>query len=175
MHFLDHFNYCPHCGSRHFAVNDFRSKRCANCGFTLYHNASASTAAFILNDKEELLVCQRALEPAKGTLDLPGGFVDPNETLEECCLREIEEETGCKARILRYLFSSHNVYPFSGFNVHTVDAMFLCQIVDGTPKAHDDVAELSWIPIKDIHPEDFGLPSISRSVAKFLTERNFVI
>ena len=92
MHFLDHFNYCPHCGSRHFAVNDFRSKRCADCGFTLYHNVSASTAAFILNDKEELLVCRRALEPAKGTLDLPGGFVDPNETLEECCLREIEPE-----------------------------------------------------------------------------------
>lgn len=170
MHFLDHFNYCPHCGSQHFAENDFRSKRCSDCGFTLYHNSSASTGAFILNDKNELLVCRRALEPAKGTLDLPGGFVDPNETLEECCLREIKEETGCQAEILRYLFSSHNVYPFSGFNVHTVDAMFLCRINSDALEAHDDVAELRWIPIKDIRPEEFGLPSISRSVARFLKE-----
>ena len=36
-----------------------------------------------LNEKKELLVCRRAKEPAKGTLDLPGGFIDMNETGEE--------------------------------------------------------------------------------------------
>ena len=39
--------------------------------------------SIILNEKNELLVCRRAEEPAKGTLDLTGGFVDLGETAEE--------------------------------------------------------------------------------------------
>ena len=43
----------------------------------------AATVALILNGRNELLVCRRAKEPAKGTLDLPGGFIDMTETGEE--------------------------------------------------------------------------------------------
>ena len=46
--------------------------------------------------RKELLVCRRAKEPAKGTLDLPGGFIDMNETGEEGVSREVWEETGLK-------------------------------------------------------------------------------
>ena len=41
-----------------------------------------------------MLVCRRAIDPAKGTLDLPGGFIDMNETGEEGVAREVLEETG---------------------------------------------------------------------------------
>ena len=45
--------------------------------------------ALILNERDELLVCRRAKEPAKGTLDLPGGFIDMTETgEEEMCIRD---------------------------------------------------------------------------------------
>ena len=82
-HPLSQFLYCPECGSSHFEVNNEKSKRCADCGFVYYFNPSAATVALILNEKNELLVCRRAKEPAKGTLDLPGGFIDMNETGEE--------------------------------------------------------------------------------------------
>jgi len=59
-----------------------------------YMNPSAATAAFILNGKGELLVERRKREPAKGTLDLPGGFADFDETAEEGVAREVLEETG---------------------------------------------------------------------------------
>ena len=74
-HPLDKFTYCPVCGSSHFDVNNFKSKRCQDCGFTYYANPCSATAAFIVNDRQEMLVVRRAKEPAKGTLDLPGGFV----------------------------------------------------------------------------------------------------
>lgn len=82
-HPLDLFQYCPECGSSHFEINNEKSKKCTNCGFVYYFNPSAATVALIQNDQNELLVCRRAKEPAKGTLDLPGGFIDMNETGEE--------------------------------------------------------------------------------------------
>ena len=72
-HPLEVFRYCPKCGSNDFKIHNALSRHCANCGFTYYQNPRASTAAFIINGKGELLVARRGKEPAKGTLDLPGG------------------------------------------------------------------------------------------------------
>ena len=83
MHPLDKFRYCPACGSKHFEIQDEKSKKCENCGFEYYLNPSAANVALIVNDKDELLVATRKKEPAKGTLDLPGGFADIGETAEE--------------------------------------------------------------------------------------------
>ena len=93
-HPLEVFKYCPKCGSELFEVHNAKSKHCSNCGFTYYQNPSSATAAFILNSDGELLVVQRGKEPAKGTLDLPGGFVDNDESGEQGIIREIKEETG---------------------------------------------------------------------------------
>lgn len=97
-HPLAQFLYCPKCGSPHFEVNNEKSKKCTDCGFVYYFNPSAATVAFILNERKELLVCRRAKAPAKGTLDLPGGFIDMNETGEEGVAREVLEETGLKVK-----------------------------------------------------------------------------
>ena len=105
MHPLEKFGFCPMFGSKHFDINNEKSKQCDNCGFVFYSNPSSATAAFIVNDKNELLVVKRGKEPAKGTLDLPGGFVDMDETAEEGMTREIREETGLVVRDIKYLFS----------------------------------------------------------------------
>ena len=87
-HPLSQFKYCPKCGSAHFEVHNEKSKQCADCGFVYYFNPSSATVALILNERDELLVCRRAKEPAKGTLDLPGGFIDMTETGEEGVARD---------------------------------------------------------------------------------------
>ncbi len=167
LHPLALFRYCPKCGSAEFVDNDSRSKRCLSCGFTYYHNASAATVAVIFNTDGALLVTRRAMNPAKGTLDLPGGFVDPGESITEGCLREVREETGLEAEIMRFLFSQPNTYSYSGFDVHTSDAFFLCRIKNDIPAvAADDAAEILWIPMRDIHPEAFGLESIRAGVQR---------
>ena len=93
-HPFTQFHYCPKCGSHHFEIHDEKSKKCVDCGFVYYFNPATATVALIINDQNELLVCRRAKEPAKGTLDLPGGFIDMNETAEEGVAREVKEETG---------------------------------------------------------------------------------
>lgn len=176
MHYLDKFKYCPVCGSAQFKENDFKSKRCGDCGFTYYFNASAATAVIIENEKGEMLVCRRACEPAKGTLDLIGGFVDPGETSEEAITREILEETGVDINAmnlseedkLKYIFSGPNTYNYSNFLIHTTDAFFHVTIPSDTRiEANDDVAETFWVKKEDIVLSDFGLDSIREAVRKW--------
>lgn len=114
MHPLAQFKYCPKCGSDHFVENNFKSKRCDRCGFIYYFNSCSSTIAIIINSKNELLVATRAHEPSKGTLDLPGGFVDMEETGEEAVIREVKEETNLEVESVKYLFSIPNKYIYSG-------------------------------------------------------------
>ncbi len=171
-HPLEIFKYCPVCGSEHFEVHNFKSKKCRDCGFTYYANPCSATAAFIVNDRDEMLVVRRAKEPAKGTLDLPGGFVDMGETVEEGMIREIKEETGLDVTNIEYLFSSPNVYVYSGMGVHTLDMDYLARVHGSVPaiKAADDAAEALWIPIAQVNPADFGLTSIRNAVIRFLKE-----
>lgn len=173
IHPLEKFRYCPKCGSKHFEVNDAKSKKCDNCGFVYYMNPSAATAAFILNERDELLVERRGQEPAKGMLDLPGGFIDSDETAEEGIAREIEEETGLKVASTEYLFSLPNIYMYSGVEIHTLDMFFHCKVAAGAePKAADDAAECFWVPLRDIHTEQFGLRSIRHALRRFLEMNN---
>jgi ADP-ribose pyrophosphatase YjhB (NUDIX family) len=169
VHPLELFKYCPQCGSSRFPENKFKSKKCENCGFTYYFNSSAATAAFITDPEGRLLVAKRAKEPAKGTLDLPGGFVDLYETAEEAIQREVLEETGLQINQLRYLFSLPNIYTYSGFDVHTLDMFYQCRIDDWSGlRAADDVAELFFLHPEEIRPELFGLNSVRKAVEVFL-------
>jgi ADP-ribose pyrophosphatase YjhB (NUDIX family) len=165
------FKYCPKCGSEFFEEHNFKSKHCSNCGFTYYQNPSSSTAAFILNSKEELLVVRRGKEPAKGTLDLPGGFVDNDETAEEGMIREIKEETGLDISKVEYLFSIPNIYRYSGMDIHTLDMFFLCHTEAEIVKAADDVSECNWVPLQEVYVERFGLRSIREAVHRFLLRK----
>ena len=176
MHPLLQFKYCPKCGSVHFEINNEKSKRCADCGFVYYFNSCSATVAFILNEKNELLVCRRAKEPAKGTLDLTGGFIDMYETAEEGVAREVKEETGLEVTEAKYLFSLPNLYEYSGFMVHTLDMFFACKVKDTAHiKAQDDVADCFFMPFDKINPDEFGLLSVREGVKRFLNNHKQVI
>ena len=169
MHPLSLFRYCPKCGSSHFADHDFKSRKCAACGFVYYLNPSAATAAFILNNKNQLLVARRLKEPAQGTCDLPGGFVDYNETAGEAIIREIREETGLNLTHPEFLFSLPNNYLYSGLEIPTLDLFFSFRL-DTNPvlQAADDVSELFFLPKELINPSEFGLSSIRKAVEIWL-------
>lgn len=169
MHILEKFGYCPKCGSSHFVASSDKSKRCENCGFEYFLNPSAAVAAFITNKNGELLVERRKKEPAKGMLDLPGGFCDTRETAEEGVAREVMEETMLHVNSARYLFSQPNVYHYSDFDVPTLDLFYLCTVDNEEEmQANDDAAECFWVKPEDIHTEQFGLRSVRQALHLFL-------
>ncbi len=171
-HPLHSFLYCPKCGGE-FADNNIKSKRCAKCGFVYYFNPSAAVAALILNDKGELLVATRAHEPAKGSLDLPGGFIDSFESAEQGVRREVREECNIELSRVEYLFSAPNIYNYSNFDVHTLDLFFECR-VDDLSQLHsaDDVASLEFVPLAKIEISKFGLSSIRFGLERYLSTKS---
>ncbi|MBR4367368.1 MAG: NUDIX domain-containing protein [Bacteroidaceae bacterium] len=174
-HLLDKFHYCPVCGSPRFEVNDFKSKRCLDCGFVYYLNPAGAVVALIVNERNELLVATRAEEPAKGTLDLIGGFADCGETAEQAMQREIKEETGLDVPqdSLRYLFSLPNTYLYSGMLIHTMDLFYLCRVSSQSHFiANDDVASCRWTPLVEVDPSQFGLDSIRQGVISYIQMAN---
>ena len=175
MQFSALFTHCPACGSTKFVQNNEKSKRCESCGFIFYMNASAAVAAFIVNENNELLVCKRAKEPQKGTLDLPGGFVDFNESAEQALTREISEEINAVVIDSSYLFSLPNLYEYSGLTVPTLDMFYRCKLENmSNLKPSDDVEDCFFVAIKEIKPALFGLNSVRKAVSVFLETPNLL-
>jgi len=169
MHFSTLFTHCPACGSVRFVKNNEKSKRCEDCGFVYYINASAAVASFIVNASGELLVCKRGKDPEKGTWDLPGGFVDGNESAEEAISREIAEELHAIVTDTKYLFSLPNEYEYSKMTVPTLDMFFECSLEQTTNLIpSDDVEDCFFVPLNELNPEKFGLHSIRKAVEKFM-------
>lgn len=164
------FKFCPRCGSAKFAATGNRSFLCADCSFNYWVNASAAVAVLLFNDSGELLVTRRAVEPYKGMLDLPGGFVDPMETMEQAAQREIKEELGIEIHSLKYFCSFPNEYIFSGFSVYTIDMAYLAKTENfGKMIAMDDIASFEFIRPGDIDMNE--LPSISmKNIVKELIQ-----
>ncbi len=167
--FLQSFIFCPKCGGD-FLDNNIKSKKCAKCGFTLYFNPSAAVVAIIKNSGGEILVTTRAKDPAKGSYDLPGGFVDSYESAEQSVCREVLEECNLVVTSTRYLFSVPNIYRYSDFDVHTLDIFFECIVDDLQPlTAADDVATLQFVAAQDIDLSAFGLKSIREGLERYLS------
>lgn len=172
MHFSTLFTHCPVCGSEKFVQNNVKSNRCESCGFVFYINPSSAVAAFIVNESGDLLVCKRAKEPEKGTLDLPGGFVDENESAEEAVSREISEELQAKVIDSEYLFSLPNQYEYSGLTVPTLDMFYACKLEDTQNlKASDDVEACFFVPLNELNPGLFGLKSVKKAVSMYLEKK----
>ncbi len=169
MRFENLFNFCPVCGSSNFVIHNVKSKKCDACGFVLYVNPSCAVACFVMNDRKELLVCKRAKDPAKATLDLPGGFVDEFESAEQALFRELKEELNGDVQSYQYLFSLPNEYLYSGFTIPTLDMIYLVRLSnDEELIAADDVESIQWVNIANIHPMEFGLKSIRQAVELFI-------
>ena len=171
-HPFHRFHYCPLCGSDRFVEHGANARRCEACGFTYYTNPRGATVAVIVNDRGELLCGHRANDPARGTRDLIGGFLDLDETAEEGMCREIREESGMTVHPsqLHYLFSQPNRYPYSGIMCRTIDLFFEVR-VEGRPTAvaQDDIAGLEWLPLASLDISGFGLESIRAGLRRYLS------
>jgi mutator protein MutT len=161
------FGFCPRCGSSQFRTMGSRAKKCENCYFTYYFNASAAVAALIFDEKGRLLLTRRAVEPHIGMLDLPGGFIEPMESAEEAVSRELKEELGVEVISMEYLCSFPNEYPFSGLSVSTLDMAFCVKVksLNGM-NPMDDISAFEFY-----FPDEVPLNEISATSVKNIIER----
>lgn len=171
QHPLSSFTFCPRCGASGLEHVHGRAIHCPKCDLSYYHNVAAAVACFILDEKGRLLTVRRSREPARGTLDLPGGFVDPEEGVESAVVRELREETALEARSVRMLFSLPNIYPYSGIDVYTADIFYRVEVAsfEGA-QALDDAGELVFLRPEELRAEDFGLRSIRTAIERVIAD-----
>jgi NADH pyrophosphatase NudC (nudix superfamily) len=169
------FKHCPKCGRKKLMPASVKSFRCPACDFVFYINPAAAVAGLVLNADRELLAVMRNHDPAKGTWDLPGGFIDPGETYEEGLRRELREELNLDIIAVRYFCSAPNEYVYGSVVYSTVDVAFICEInTSSTLRIDmDEIASAKFLPLSEIKVENFGLSSIRMIVAKYLSQYRY--
>jgi NAD+ diphosphatase len=162
------FRYCPGCGAGSMAVRGDRSVLCSTCGYHLYFNVGAAVAGLIEDDAGRLLLGVRAHDPEKGTLDLPGGFVDFDETAEDALAREIKEELSLTVKTCSYFRSFPNIYLYDGIFNRTLDLAFFCTVESFTTlKPSEEIRDVLFVNPADIDLGAIGFDSIRNIVSSY--------
>jgi NADH pyrophosphatase NudC (nudix superfamily) len=163
--------YCPSCGKESLHWDSEKKWSCPNCNFTLYNNV-AGAVAVVIRCGDEVYLTRRNRDPKKDKLDLAGGFVDPKESAEETCKRELFEELQLDIDIsnLKYLTSLPNVYQYKEIDYNTIDLFYEYRVAEKF-EVNLDLSEISqaiWIPLKDLNLEDIAFDSQKRFFEQYL-------
>jgi ADP-ribose pyrophosphatase YjhB (NUDIX family) len=164
------FRYCPRCAESKPHIRADREMICGHCGFRFFFNVAAAAGAFIFIGSS-LLLCIRGKDPGQGLLDVPGGFLEFDESIEEGLEREIREELGVEVQGLKYLTSAANRYRFQGVEYRTSDAFFTATVTtDVDIKPQDDVSDFRLLDPFSVDPAEFAFES-TRQGFRVLLER----
>ncbi len=119
----------------------------------------------LFRDDGHVLIATRTKPPATNVWSLPGGRLEPGETLEEAALRELEEEVGAKAAIIG--FNRHvEAIGHDGAGAlthHFVVASFVGRWLGGEPRPGPEAGEVRWI-----RPDDLAGLAVTRELGPVL-------
>lgn len=100
-----YFLACYHTGAFHFLMIQWRAQKLKGIDMTSISSRPRAAAAVLRNHNQEILLVKHRWRDGSSSWILPGGGLLPQEKPEEAARRELEEETGLKGKILRFLFT----------------------------------------------------------------------
>ena len=138
--------------------------------YTYKYPRPAVTADCVVITREaapRVLLIQRGNEPFKGCWAFPGGFMNIDETTEQCAVRELEEETGLRLSSVRQVgtYSRVDRDPRG----RTVTVAYLALVDVPVPvQGHDDAARAQWFPLSALPPLAFDHAEIMQDVMRLI-------
>ena len=137
--------------------------------YTYKYPRPAVTADCVVITKEaepKVLLIQRGADPYKGCWAFPGGFMNMDETTEQCAIRELEEETGLKVSTVRQIgaYSKVDRDPRG----RTITVAYLA-IIDKPAQVTglDDAAKAEWFPLSALPELAFDHADIMADAINF--------
>ena len=149
------YRFCPADGTGLQAKGDESSGvSCPTCGRSWYRSSSPAVGAAIVQGGR-VLVTVRGIEPEKGKLDLPGGFVEIGEHPKDALVREAQEELGVEVEVEeRPMLLAVHTYGEDGEYVLAIG--FRTRIISGEPDPADDVSFFNYAAKNEIDTLDFA-------------------
>lgn len=122
------------------------------CNETGYQTPKLSTRAALIENDRILLVRER-----DGKWALPGGWVDVNTSIGDSAVKEVFEEAGLKAEVVKlvalYDYTRHNR---AKFPYGVCDAYFLCRSLGGEFAPNIETTETGWFGLNELPPLSEG-------------------
>ena len=138
------FRYCPRCATelemRDSAPPDPPRPTCPNCDWVQYVNPTPTVQAWI-DDDGRFHALERNQEPLKGRWNLPGGFVEPDESGPEAIMREVREETGLEIEVVENIGIFSSTYGEGEDEKPILDIAYLCRRTGGVLEISDESGE----------------------------------
>jgi ADP-ribose pyrophosphatase YjhB (NUDIX family) len=134
-------------------------------------NKWIGSAGICVNEKNEMLMVLQGQPHEKKVWSIPSGGKELNETYEECCIREINEETGYEVKIVKPLFVKEG--DLYGFDV--IVHYFEVEVVGGECKIQDPdglIYDVSWKSFNELKELDLSFPEDREYLMSFLQEKN---
>ena len=114
------------------------------------HPAVTADCVVITREKEpKVLLIQRGNEPFKGQWAFPGGFMNMDETTEQCAVRELEEETSLKVTEIKQIGAYSKVNRDPRGRTVTVAYLAIIDKVEAV-RGLDDAAKAQWFPLSNL-------------------------
>lgn len=107
--------------------------------------------AVILNDRGEVLLAWRNRQPEQHTWSIPGGKVDPYESLETAVIREIKEEVNLDIAIDSLLCTAETIQPQQ--QEHWISVLYSTKVIGGHARNLEEggaIGEIGWFPLHDL-------------------------
>jgi len=149
---MTEFRYCPLCATelerRASSGPDPDRPTCPNDGWVHYENPTPTAQAWI--DREgEYLALRRAGEPQKGEWNMPGGFVEVDESGPEAIGREVREETGLEIEVVDVIGVFSSEYGSGEDAKPILDIAYRCRLLGGEMEVSDESLEAGWFRLDD--------------------------
>jgi len=141
--------------------------------YTYQYPRPAVTADCVVITKEPMphvLLIERGHEPFKGCWAFPGGFMNMDETTQQCAIRELQEETGLQVNDILQIgaYSKIDRDPRG----RTITVAYLA-IIDRplAVKGQDDAAKAQWFPLDKLPPLAFDHADIMKDAINLFNKQ----
>lgn len=142
--------YCPGCGGELTTreIEDRERYYCGICDQIIWQNPKPVAWMLVERDGEYLMV-ERGIDPDKGTWDIPGGFLELDESFEQAAVRELREETGVEIQAEEVELL--DTFAFNRGDNYVVGALFRTEVNEDIDiEAGSDAAEAWFWDIEEL-------------------------